>query len=186
MGINKVNTIQFNEVTKSFQEWTGDNSFDEIPFNTIEVIVDGENLINHLKRYESPLAEKTGHPEIAGLYVGGDPSNLLKSIDEFDDYSSESLVYLFQCDECMSSKCPFHLAFKISKEGNNIYWTDFQQQKSTYPFIGPPYTNKKSDHQKLLEVKGNWDYKGFGPFVFAEEDYSNALKELRRAVSEAK
>lgn len=182
MSIEVVNSIRFSKAIKSFQEWVSNDTFEEIPFETIEVFIDNENLIEHLKRYELPLAKKVGHPEMAGLYVGHDPSNLLKDVDKFDDFSSESLISLFQCKECKSATCPYDLVFKIRKDGRYVYWLDFRQQKSNYPFLGPPYTNKKSDHQKLMEVKANWDYKGFGPFTFSEENYSSALNELRKTI----
>lgn len=184
MSIEVVNAIRFSKAIKSFQEWAGNDTFEEIPFTAIEVFIDNESLVEQLKRYELPFAEKVGHPEMAGLYVGNDLSN--KDADKFDDFSSESLILLFQCKECLSAKCPYDLVFKIRKDGRYIYWLDFQQQKSNYPFLGPPYTNKKSDHQKLMEVKADWDYKGFGPFIFSEENYSTALKGLRKTISEAK
>lgn len=187
MGDPRVNSIYFTRANKSYSEWVDDNTTEEIPFTTTEVFIDNENLIEHLKRYETPLAEKVGHPEIAGLYIGNDPSNPLEVTNKLEDFSPNSQIDLFQCEECLSALCPYRLTFNIRKEGKYIYWFNFQQTKSNYPYIGPPYKDsKKSPHQELMEVKAGWDYEGFGPFIFSEENYLLALGELRQIISEAK
>lgn len=189
MSVNKINTIRFDRVKKSFSEWMGpgDNDFEEIPFITTDVYIDNQNLIEHLKKYELPFAKKIGHPEIAGLYIGSDPSDSLKKAEEFNNFSPDSLIYLFQCEECMSALCPYDLTFNIRKENQYIYWFNFQQTKSNYVY-NPVLDSKfrESSHNKLMNLKADWDYSRFGPFIFSEKNYNQAVKELERTILEEK
>jgi len=179
-----VNSIYFKRVNKHQKEWVDDNTFEEIPFVVTEIFIDKKNLIEHLKKFELPFANKIERPEIAGLYIGNDPSNHLEKTYNLEDFTSNSQIDLFQCEKCMSAICPYRLTFNMRKEGKYIYWFNFQQTKTNYPYLVPPYNNKKSPHQKLMEVKAGWKYDEFGPFVFLEENYSLALKELRQTISE--
>lgn len=181
-----MNSIRFDYIEESYEEWIDDDHSEEIPIFTSQVYIDEVNLIDYLKKYELPFAQKVGHPEIAGLYMGNSPnSEALENYYKFADFSSGNFISIFQCKECMSGFCPFNLEFKIRKYGQSICWYDFQQREYKYPFIMPPYTpHKNSPHEELMMVKANWDYRAFGPFKFSENNYNQALNNLKQKVQQ--
>ena len=183
------NSISFFRENNTFKEWAN-TGYDDVPFTTTAVLIDNKNLIEHLREYELPLASKIGHPEIAGLYIGGDPSDPLECSNLFKDFSQKSSIGLFQCKECMSATCPCYLVFNIHKEGSYVYWDNFHQEKSNYLYTIPSepfqWTSQKKknppSHNSLMETKINWDYSKFGPFIFLEKDYLSELEKLQKTI----
>jgi hypothetical protein len=180
-----MNTIRFKKLEKFWEEWISDDHFEKIPYISTEIFINDTNLIDLLKIYELLFAQQSGHPEIAGLYTGIDPGDPTYIYRKLKDFSQTSSISFFQCGECMSGLCPFNLGFKIRKENNCVYWFDFQQVKSNYPYRVPSRipayntSSKRDPHNDVMNVKKDWDYSNFGPFQFSEIDYEVALKEVR-------
>lgn len=187
--MNDINVIRFERSQQSFPEWIGEDNYEDIPFISTDVYIDNQSFIDLLKQYELPFAQKINHPEIAGLYVGGDPSDPLEAIEQFEKFNPDSKIGLYQCAKCYSGH-PFDLEFRIRKEGQFVYWYDFGQEPQVMPPSPSEYNapvvwrrlRPKDTHADQMKEKSKWNYDNFGPFKFDVNEYMKALDKCRQIV----
>ena len=136
-------------------------------FQSIQISIDGTRLQDAVRDYEMPFAEREGHTNIAGGYVGLDASvcDYRMFLDDVDRDCGD------ECDksvlmEC-SCGCPGCWSFvaRITLTDSTVIWSDFEQ-----PHRGPD------------SAAGHWDYDGFGPFEFDRAQY---FREFARIGTEA-
>jgi len=123
--------------------------------NGVNIFINGKNLIDLLKEYELPFAQKESHENIAGAYSGVGSHDLLDRICKSGEH-----VTIFTCGSCGEDGC-WPMVIAIIEEGNSIRWKNFRQ----------PHRGKNSK-------ASFWDYSKFPEFVFEKNDYNNALKKL--------
>lgn len=184
-----INTINLQRKQQFFQEYIDEEKFEDIPFTTTEIYIDSINLIDHLQKYEL-LQTGSDENNIAGLYIGNDPSTPMSDMKKFTNFSSSNSVHLYQCSYCMSALCPFNIVFNINRTQDLVVWSSFRQQRSDYPFSDPPYEppfqwkhQRKPDiHNSQMESKATWNYDEFGPFNFNYNEYVKAVENLKKEI----
>lgn len=125
-------------------------------WNTVDVLVNGRNLIDMLREVELPFASEEGHPDIAGAYIGLQPKDVFLParafLDDPDDWYGEGgKAEILSCD-CGEPGCwPFLM--RITLGSDRVIWSDFEE----------PHRSK-------------WNYEDLGPFIFDREEYEAALQ----------
>lgn len=129
----------------------------------IGISIDGISLIDLLRIYEAPMAEREGSPSIAGNYSwlphDLDISALLLHQRYAFEGTTEDKSALLECT-CGTPDCWPFLA-RISIKHECVIWSDFEQPHRT--------------GSKTLQA---WDYAGFGPFVFWRKQYEVELSKI--------
>ena len=135
---------------------------------TVQLIVDGRDLVERLREYEKPFAIRENAPQIAGAYSGIDvewitPNHFLGQCDPMHACGeNDERVALLEC-ECGNAGCwPF--AARITVTDTTVRWSDFEQP-----------------HRKTDASAGWWDYSDFGPFEFARDAYETELMKISNA-----
>jgi hypothetical protein len=135
-------------------------------FKEIKFFIDGENLIDILKKIEKPFAEKEGHPELSGKYSGLD-LDLIKNPKDYFLGKSDAVygetgdkTILLDCT-CGSLGCWAFVA-KIQETQNMIIWSSFEQ------------THRKGELTNII-----WNYDELSSFEFDKEQYLNELEKLK-------
>lgn len=128
----------------------------------VQIWIDGNPLIDLLKVYELPFAQKEGNPQIAGAYMGFHPEDFLQHLEEVNEAGK---TVLLDCT-CGVWGC-WTLFARISPSENRVIWSDFEQK-----------------HRRAGSAQF-WDYKDFGPFEFDRKDYEAQLEALKNRESEA-
>jgi hypothetical protein len=134
-----------------FQVETAVNALAVTPY------VDGVRLPDLVKIFE----RESGFPVVggyAGLVIDGfnyGPMNDYFFGHAKSDYWKElGGIYLLGCGECGDVGC-WPLVCVVDQQGSDIVWSKFRQQH-----------------------RAEWDYAGFGPFVFSQANYLSALEKL--------
>lgn len=122
----------------------------------LELLVDGESLIEAVRRYERPMAEAEGHPGLAGAYVWPMPSAQRQDA-LLRGSGAEDTVALLECP-CGQPGC-WPLLASVAVGPTQVIWSGFEQA-----------------HRRADSAGGHWDYGGFGPFVFERAAYEAALR----------
>ncbi len=132
---------------------------------TVQLVVDGRDLIERLREYEMPFALQEEAPQIAGSYSGIDVEGIIPShflgqcIPLHACGANDEKVALLEC-ECGNAGCwPF--AARITVTDTTVCWSDFEQP-----------------HRRADSAGGWWDYAGFGPFEFARDAYEAELSKI--------
>lgn len=132
--------------------------------DVVEILVDGEPLIDLVRRAESASAAKEGYRDLAGKY-GGLPWNLVATnlllgeatgiwtVLEGDQAPNRAPLLLCDCGE---PGC-WPLLASIEVTADRVTWRNFRQ----------PH-------------RPTWDYSTLGPFSFDKAQYLDALEEARR------
>jgi hypothetical protein len=133
------------------------------PFKELRLLIDGQDIVSMLKRYEGPLAKREGSPNIAGAYSGlsatHTPRDSFLGVRDLDYGDAEDKVAVLEC-ECGCEGCwPF--AAKITVTDSSVRWSDFEQPHRTDDSVQP-----------------SWDYSDFGPFEFEKQQYLNEIDKL--------
>jgi len=131
-------------------------------FNSVTILINGQDLIDLLKAYELPFAKKEGSENIAGGYDGLTPKILIKHLinpDEFDT-DENGKVSILEC-ECGCDGC-WPMKIKVIELEDKTIWTGFEQ----------PHRN--IDSHKF------WDYSNFGQFSFDKKQYYEQLDILQK------
>lgn len=125
-------------------------------YPAVEIIIDGILLAVIMKEIEKPMAEKDGHPELAGKYgsidAPGDPVLYFLGEDRAYWGEHEDKTVILDCT-CGVSSC-WPLLCKIKVFEGFVVWAEFEHW-----------------HR-------DWDYSGFKGFVFSKEQYFEALRSI--------
>ena len=128
----------------------------------VEIFIDGVNLIDLLKEYELPYAEREGSPQIAGAYVGLAPQVLYRQLTRnVSEGWPESKRNIYACSSCHEEGC-WPMFITIKTQGDQVIWEEFEQP-----------------HRKVHSKVSAWNYSGFGPFVFEKSAYLQAVESLK-------
>ncbi len=120
------------------------------PFRGADILIDGNRLIDILKRIESPYAKSEGSPEVAGEYLSLSVATTLLPSRHFlgeprrifvHDEKVAILICTCGCEGCWDFVC--HMEFSESV----VTWSRFEQ------------------------VHRNWDYSELGTFTFDRKNY---------------
>ncbi|HEX2204573.1 MAG TPA: GNAT family N-acetyltransferase [Longimicrobium sp.] len=150
-----VNEVRFQKVVRRggiAPEW-----------EALEIWVDGRPLRKWARDAELHSALAEGNPQVAGLYAGLPPEQVLPPSAHFLGSRESSFFYpeegksaLLGC-ECGIVEC-WPLLARITVEGGRVTWSDFEQPHRGAAHPGP------------------WRYT-LGPFVFARDAYERALRD---------
>ena len=151
----KMNTFQI-QIQESISE--GGTKYDEV-----RLFIDGRDLIDMLKEFERPFAEREGSPDIAGAYSGLPAKyasgEYLLGMKKSIYGENRDKISLLECT-CGCGGCwPF--AAKVTVLENSVIWSDFEQP-----------------HRTIKSAAALWDYSEFGPFEFARKEYEQELSKL--------
>lgn len=123
----------------------------------VELLIDGEGLIEVVRRHEQFLAEAEGHPGLAAAYAWPAASAERQAALLQGNVNAEDKVALLECT-CGQPGC-WPLLATVSVGPTRVTWSDFEQP-----------------HRRADSAGGHWDYGGFGPFVFERGAYDEALR----------
>lgn len=130
----------------------------------IEIWIDGEYLVDMVRRVELPFAEAEGHSGIAGGYtalpacVYAPPSRHFWG--EAESSRRDGKVELLTCQACGEIGC-WPLLARIEAGPSQVVWSGFEQP-----------------HRRGRGTIPAWRYDGFGPFVFSRKQYEEALQAM--------
>ena len=126
-------------------------------FVAAQIHIDQTSLIDLLKQFEQPLANREGSPDLAGSYGWLSKESAFNSLKGLENRANGKVI-LLGCicgiDEC------WPLLARVETTETTVIWSDFEQ----------PY--RSSNHPN------SWDYSGFGPFVFDRIAYETELEKL--------
>ena len=130
----------------------------------VRIFIDGRDLIEMLKKFEKPFADREGAPNIAGAYSGlPEPAATTERFLGLADTGygdCDDKVAVLEC-ECGWEGCwPFAVRIEVSEA--TVVWTQFEQP-----------------HRGAHSAQPHWDYEGFGPFTFDKNQYLHEIKKLR-------
>ena len=128
-------------------------------YQAVELLIDGESLIERVGRHEAPLAQKEGHPGLAGAYAWPALDDELSAALRSGAEDDAGKVAVLECT-CGLPGC-WPLLVKITAAPSEVIWSEFEQ----------PHRNENSGG-------AHWRYEGFGPFVFAKNEYQSALRAI--------
>ena len=130
---------------------------DDTRHAAVELVIDGESLLEAVRRYERPLAEAEGHPGLAAAYVWPAPSAPRRAALLRGSADAEDKLALLECT-CGVPGC-WSLLTTVTVGPTQVTWSAFEQP-----------------HRRADSAGGHWDYSGFGPFVFERTAYEEALR----------
>lgn len=126
---------------------------------SVNIFINDKNLIDLLKAYELPFAEKEGHPNIAGGYAGMTPQDFLYWVVK-TDWPSENERAIFECAGCGEVGC-WPMIISVSRDDNKVKWFNFNQP-----------------HRRAESKASFWDYSNFPSFEFSLENYTAEFDKL--------
>lgn len=127
-----------------------ENSEDSTTSYEVDFYIDGRSFMEMVKEFESPFAD-----DLAGNYI----TTINRCTENFllgrcpDEGKENDKTELLICT-CGCSGC-WPLATRIRIEDNRVIWDRFEQP-----------------HRK------DWDYSGFGPFVFDLDEYKQEIQKV--------
>jgi hypothetical protein len=130
----------------------------------VAIFINGQDLVEILREYEMPFAQREGSMLIAGGYAGLPPKDALPPSRHFlgepswELYRDGDRVSVLECTCGVPGCWPF--MGRITVEEDTVIWGDFEQP-----------------HRREGHPNGEWSYPGLGPFVFECEQYLQALDE---------
>ncbi len=130
---------------------------------TIDILIDGRNLIDMVREIELPFATAEGSPDMAGAYTGllaNRPDDLLDALlaREEDFAGSEGTNAVLICAGCGELGC-WPLTVRITMDDKTVTWSGFEQPHRIDP--APPGIP--------------WRYDNLGPFVFDHGEYERGI-----------
>ena len=133
----------------------------ESPFQTVRIMINGEDLLVLVREYERVFAEKEGHPDLAGGYVNERLEHLKTKLQDPEKwpFAHDNEVAVLVCS-CREEGC-WPLMVSITRTDETVTWSHFRQ----------PHRHEQSP-------ASYWDYAAFGPFVFETVQYDTALSLL--------
>lgn len=128
-------------------------------WRSVTILINGIDLIEHLRKHELPYAILEGNKAIAGVYQGIDPLRLYQRLAYGLDKNEKGKITILGCI-CGVEEC-WPMKIRTIDSGEKIIWKDFEQP------------DRNADSEDF------WDYSRFGEFTFNKKDYDKALNELR-------
>ena len=122
-------------------------------FLQVRVVIDGRDLVEHVKVLELPWARAEEHEDIAGGYSGLSPEQWRNLPEQYGD----GRVAVLGC-ECGEVGC-WPLRVRITVDATTVTWSDFQQ----------PHRD--------------WNYAGLGPFLFSRQRYEDEVTRIGRSAA---
>jgi hypothetical protein len=122
--------------------------------NIVDIFINGKNLIDIVREVELPSAIEEGSSEIAGHYMGLQPSELLNPFT----YQNGKIA-IFDCASFCATGC-WPLLVKVTVTDNLVIWEEFEQYHR-----GPTFPGKQ------------WRYDGLR-FVFDRKQYNQEFSKL--------
>lgn len=122
------------------------------PCKELQILINGQSLIELVQAVELPFAEREGSPNLAGQY------------DWLSDLDCE--IQRFQTEECMVLGCIcgvpdcWPLTTRVSLADDIVCWSRFQ------------------NWHRAEDCANVWDHSALGPFVFDRQQYEDALRGL--------
>ena len=132
-------------------------------FHSISILIDGKNLIDELRTYETPFATSEGHPSLAGAYKGLPPGVLYNNITNPSEsyYSTENKSDILDC-VCGNAGC-WPMTVQIINKERTVIWANFEQ------------------FHRAKESGSFWDYGSFGFFEFDKNEYLKELEKIKNS-----
>lgn len=132
---------------------------DGTEYLAVELLIDGESLMEMLRRFEAPMAKREGHPKLAAAYSFPtlNPETLAALVTGSE--GEDGKVAVLEC-ECGIPGC-WPLLANIAVGPAEIVWSAFEQ----------PHRSEES-------AAGHWSYEGFGPFTFSRDEYEHVLRSI--------
>lgn len=149
--VDYMNTIEF-KITKRKEEES------DIEYFAAHIFIDGRDLIEMLREFERPFAEKENAAHRAGEYEGLEPWLLHSNLTGTSTWYNNQRIVL-ECI-CGCTGCWDFFA-EVIEDDTKVIWTHFLNAHR-----GP-----KSDHF--------WDYSAFKDFCFDKEEYDQELTKLK-------
>jgi hypothetical protein len=128
-------------------------------FTAAQIQIDQTSLIDLLRQFEQPLADREGSPNLAGSYGWLDKETAKVGLQGLSNFRN-SKIMLLGCT-CGIDEC-WPLLARVEMTETSVIWRDFEQ----------PYRSENHPNP--------WDYSGFGPFVFDRNAYQAELEKLLR------
>lgn len=123
-------------------------------YSTLEIAIDGISLLSRVQKFEAGFPECWANPRLAGAYASM-PLQRWHALAAHGETGHK--VMLLQCP-CGESGC-WPLMAEIVISGNQVRWQNFQQP-----------------HRAAGGKTQEWNYDGFGPFIFDLSEYQQRIQ----------
>lgn len=132
---------------------------DGVEYLAVELLIDGESLMEMLRNFEAPMAKREGHPKLAAAYSWPALNSKTLAALVAGSEGEEGKVSVLEC-ACGVPGC-WPLRANIAVGPTEVVWSVFEQ----------PHRSEES-------AAGHWSYEDFGPFTFSKDDYEHALRSI--------
>ena len=129
------------------------------PYRAAHISIDGRSLLEMLREYERPYAQREGHPSIAGGYVWPEVSSVTRDTFLGKGADENGRMALLDCS-CGTPGC-WPLMLHVSIGAEEVVWSAFEQP-----------------HRSEGHPAGQWHYEGFGSFVFQRAQYDAEIAKI--------
>lgn len=136
------------------------------------IFINGKNLIDLLRHYERPFADREGKPELAGQYLGLPVQELYENLTE-NVPGKKATVLGCICGDVDD----WPLDVLIRDAADTITWSEFENWQRN----GEDKNTGEVDRAHA----DYWDYSSFGPFKFDKAQYSEQLALLKQMAQQA-
>ena len=131
----------------------------DFPFYRVDIVINGQRLIDLAREVELPFAEAEGRLVHAGEYQNLPPRAVFLPSRSWLPENGEEITELLICGFCGTWGC-WPLEARITVEDERVVWSDFCQ----------PHRSKSKPPV--------WRYDRLGPFVFDRRQYEAELGKM--------
>ena len=128
--------------------------------DSVDIFINGEDLIEILKAYELPHAIKKSHPDLAGQYMGIGSQELFERLSK---PGQDKIIFI--CNGCGEEGC-WPMIMDIQENEHAVTWSHFRQP-----------------HRGSTSKASYWNYSGFPTFTFDKVKYEAAIASLKNSFS---